>query len=176
MCGCLLSNPHWGPGPQPKHVPGLGIKPATLWFAGRHSVHWATPARAGLAKFINVSTVILLLDHDLCVLQANFWMQAWLPRGETSLGVWIEDVSLSKFTTKFKTIHTSINDGSLDFYRISSISFEGLCIMCKIVDLVTSRKFSNNLSIKWTVFHFVKNCMLDVVFLYMVSTMNNIHA
>ena len=21
MCGCLLRAPHWGPGPQPKHVP-----------------------------------------------------------------------------------------------------------------------------------------------------------
>ena len=25
--------------------PRLGIKPATLWFTGWHSVHWATPAR-----------------------------------------------------------------------------------------------------------------------------------
>ena len=37
--------PHWGPGPQPRHVPWLGIKPVTFWFAGPHSVHWATPAR-----------------------------------------------------------------------------------------------------------------------------------
>ena len=43
--GCLLSTP-WGPGPQPRHVPWLGIEPATLWFTGRHSIHWATPARA----------------------------------------------------------------------------------------------------------------------------------
>ena len=29
-----------------RHVPWLGIKPATLWFSGRCSIHWATPARA----------------------------------------------------------------------------------------------------------------------------------
>ena len=31
---------------QPIHIPWLGIKPATLWFTGQHSIHWATPARA----------------------------------------------------------------------------------------------------------------------------------
>ena len=45
MCGCLLYTPYWGPGPQPRHVPWLGIEPATLWFTGLHSIHWATPAR-----------------------------------------------------------------------------------------------------------------------------------
>ena len=35
MCGCLSRAPYWGPGPQPRHVPGLGIKLATLWFAAR---------------------------------------------------------------------------------------------------------------------------------------------
>ena len=27
-------------------VPWQGIKPATLWFTGQHSIHWATPVRA----------------------------------------------------------------------------------------------------------------------------------
>ena len=46
----------------PRHVPWLGIKPATLWFTGRCSIHWATQARAvcgffkrnylGLQKFL----------------------------------------------------------------------------------------------------------------------------
>ena len=45
--GRLLSHtPYWGPGPQPRHMPWPGIKPATFWFAGLHSTHWATPARA----------------------------------------------------------------------------------------------------------------------------------
>ena len=51
MCGCLLHAPSWGPGRQPRHVPWLGIKPVTLWFAGRPSVHWATAARAGEKSF-----------------------------------------------------------------------------------------------------------------------------
>ena len=32
MCGCLSHGPHWGPGLQPRHVPWLGIEPATVWF------------------------------------------------------------------------------------------------------------------------------------------------
>ena len=47
MCCCCLScAPYWGPRPQPRHVPWLGIEPMTLWSSGRHSIHWATPARA----------------------------------------------------------------------------------------------------------------------------------
>ena len=46
MWGCFSRAPYWGPGPQPRHVPWLGIEPATLWFSGRPSIHWATPARA----------------------------------------------------------------------------------------------------------------------------------
>ena len=45
MCGCLSCTPYWIPGPQPRHVPWLGIKLATLRFSGQHSIHWATPAR-----------------------------------------------------------------------------------------------------------------------------------
>ena len=33
MRGCLLRGLHWGPGLQPRHVPWLGIEPATLWFS-----------------------------------------------------------------------------------------------------------------------------------------------
>ena len=46
MCGCLQCTPYWGPDPQPRHVPWLGIQPATLWFAVQNSLYWATPARA----------------------------------------------------------------------------------------------------------------------------------
>ena len=46
MCGCLSHALQWGPGPQPRPVPWLAIEPATLWFAGQHSIHRATPARA----------------------------------------------------------------------------------------------------------------------------------
>ena len=46
MCGCLSRAPYWGPGPQPRHVPRLGIEPTIPWFAGQCSVYWATPGRA----------------------------------------------------------------------------------------------------------------------------------
>ena len=32
MCGCLSHGTHWGPGPQPRYVPWLGIELVTLWF------------------------------------------------------------------------------------------------------------------------------------------------
>ena len=35
MCGCISWAPYWGPGPQPRHVPWLGMEPVTLSFAGR---------------------------------------------------------------------------------------------------------------------------------------------
>ena len=38
MCGFISHDPHWRPGPQPKHVPWLGIELATLWFAGPCSI------------------------------------------------------------------------------------------------------------------------------------------
>ena len=60
MCGYLLYAPHWGPGLQPRHVPWLGIEPATLCFAGQHSIHWATPARAGIHLFDWVAVVYSL--------------------------------------------------------------------------------------------------------------------
>ena len=55
MCGCLSCTLYRGPGPQPRHVPWLGMELATLWFTGRHSIHWATPARACFA-FLKIYT------------------------------------------------------------------------------------------------------------------------
>ena len=44
---CLLLTPNYqGPGPNPRHMPGLGIEPATFWSAGQHWIHWATSVRA----------------------------------------------------------------------------------------------------------------------------------
>ena len=51
MCGCLSRIPHQGPGPQPSHVPWLGVELATLWFTGWCSIQWATPARARVLKY-----------------------------------------------------------------------------------------------------------------------------
>ena len=46
MCLCLSCAPYWRPDSWLRHVPWLEIQLATLWFAGRRSIHWATPARA----------------------------------------------------------------------------------------------------------------------------------
>ena len=35
----LMCPPNWGPGPQPRHVPRLGIELAALWFVGPCSIH-----------------------------------------------------------------------------------------------------------------------------------------
>ena len=45
MCGC----PSHAPPGDLACNPGLcpAWEPGTLWFAGQHSIHWATPARAG---------------------------------------------------------------------------------------------------------------------------------
>ena len=57
ICGCLLHAPQ--PGPQPRHVPWVGIKPVTLWFSGRCSIHWDTPAWA------HCQNILLLLSFVL---------------------------------------------------------------------------------------------------------------
>ena len=44
LMGCLSYAPSWGPGPQPKHVPRLGIELTTFQFTGCCSIHYATPA------------------------------------------------------------------------------------------------------------------------------------
>ena len=46
MCGCLSRTLPQGTWPATQACALMGIKQATLWFAGWHSNHWATPARA----------------------------------------------------------------------------------------------------------------------------------
>ena len=50
MCGHQLYAPDWGPGPQPRCVPWLGIEP---WLTGWCSIYWATPSRAIVFFLIN---------------------------------------------------------------------------------------------------------------------------
>ena len=71
MCGCLSRTPYWGPGPQPRHVPWLGIEPMALWFAGRHSIHWAAPAGGICLQFESFSAMAfcLLISQMLCSLR-----------------------------------------------------------------------------------------------------------
>ena len=41
-----LTHLYWGPGLKPRHVPWLGMEPATLWFAAR--AQSTEPHRPGL--------------------------------------------------------------------------------------------------------------------------------
>ena len=76
LISCLSHTPNWGPGPQPRLVPSLGIKPATFWFAGRCSVHWATPARAPISFLFLVcfrcSSSSLSVDPEFLSLNLHF--------------------------------------------------------------------------------------------------------
>ena len=52
-CGCLLHDPLTRDlSRNPSMHPRLAIAPVTLWFAGWHSIHWATPAREGTFTFL----------------------------------------------------------------------------------------------------------------------------
>ena len=75
---CLLHAPNWGPGPQPRHVPWLGIELVTLWFTGRHSIHWVTPARVQILIYKdNWATT----QRGQCHGKQN-WMLFSFPRNE----------------------------------------------------------------------------------------------
>ena len=62
-----LARPYWGPDPQPRHVPWLGIELVTLWFTGRHSIHRGTPARA------NFALLYMLIDISSHVSKLFSW-------------------------------------------------------------------------------------------------------
>ena len=68
---CLSHNPNWGPVPQPRHVPWLGIKLATFssfWFTGRHSIHWTTPARViVIFNTVYMAIIRIYLQNDHAV-------------------------------------------------------------------------------------------------------------
>ena len=61
--GCLSHAPSWGPGPQPRHVPWLGIEPVAFQFTGWCLVHWATPAREKYDIFCDVYLIPSLVEH-----------------------------------------------------------------------------------------------------------------
>ena len=62
------THPNQGPNPQPRHVPWLGIKPATVHFVGPCLTNWATPVRANFSKNVlkaNAFKFILWGQHYL---------------------------------------------------------------------------------------------------------------
>ena len=58
MSGCLSCATNWGPGPQPRHMPLLGIEPMTLWFTGWHSIHWAITSQGSLVDSLCALTEV----------------------------------------------------------------------------------------------------------------------
>ena len=94
MYGCLLHDPHWGPGLQSRRVPWVGIKSATFRFAGLHSIPWATPARAKLLTFIfikvmsvfgqkcqnimklNVKTQLISISYPSSISQSSYFQNS----------------------------------------------------------------------------------------------------
>ena len=76
-CVCLSRAPYWGPGPQPRHVPWLGIELMTLWFAGWCSIHWATPARARFS--FSMKILFFFIDHFFAFLEVEYL--EYFPKG-----------------------------------------------------------------------------------------------
>ena len=58
MCSFLSCALYWGPSPQPRPVPWLGIEPATVWLSGQHSP--TEPHQSGLLfDFFNHVHILL---------------------------------------------------------------------------------------------------------------------
>ena len=55
LMGCLSHPSTWGPGPQPRHVPWLGIELANLGFAGWHSIHWGQGSQSNVSLSLCLS-------------------------------------------------------------------------------------------------------------------------
>ena len=97
-----LMPPYWGLGPQPRHMPWLGIEPVTLWFAGGH---WTTePHQPGPYAYFS---------HIILVALWQQWKQGkvWDSASETmALG----PVLVSKLFTICNKISVEIDNKCLE--------------------------------------------------------------
>ena len=80
MCGCLSNAPYWGPGPQPRHVPWLGFKLVTLWFAVLSSIHWAIPVRTAPDLTVSFPFLFDRLGWRIHSLDYNSEVYQWIPQ------------------------------------------------------------------------------------------------
>ena len=100
MCGCLSCGPHWGPGPQPRHVPCLGIQPASLWFAVRAQSSELCQPGLFCPFFFFKDFIYLFLERGegvrkrgretsvcVCLLRAPDWGPGQQPRHVPCLGI-----------------------------------------------------------------------------------------
>ena len=67
--GCLSHALNWGLDLNPGMCPDQeGIQPATFWFTGQHSIHWATPARAYACVYIYIYIYICIYTYIMHLL------------------------------------------------------------------------------------------------------------
>ena len=110
LTGCFSHTPSQRPGPQPRHVPWLGIEPTTLCFSGQHSIHWATSARAVCFVWHNR---VELLDFSVQINENNACCPSSSRKTFPLLSVW-------PFSTQF--LRTSPSDISfMKFFSESSL-------------------------------------------------------
>ena len=88
--GCLLHTFNWVAGPQLRYMPWLGIESATFWFSDRHSIHWATTARAIgcflYVPWLRIDTTTLIYGDDT--------LTNWATGQGTSIHFWRTDFEL----------------------------------------------------------------------------------
>ena len=155
MCGCLSCAPSQGPGLQPRHVPWLGIEPATLWLAGPCSIHWDTPARAYLHFYDSFS----FYCSDGCFLLPylpNHWFDPllhpfhyWFPIIYSSFQVMCLSFLTGSFFCFLSTFYVSYFGGlnlslSLSTLPLSSLSvlITSVWTLCLIIVSILFRLFN----------------------------------
>ena len=74
MCGCFSLALYWEPGLKPRHLLWLRIELVTLWFAGQHSIHWATPDRE---KYIILKVFQFILQKKHSGRRVPFGWRMW---------------------------------------------------------------------------------------------------
>ena len=75
MCGCLLCTSYQGPGPQPRHVPWLGIKLAEP-FGSQASTRSTEPHQPELKHFVK-EPILTSLDRAHWLESGNFCPKVW---------------------------------------------------------------------------------------------------
>ena len=132
MCGCLLHTHHWVPGPQSRYVPWVGIKPATLWFTGWHSIHWTTPARAQVILIPNNQHAKVALFREAHPVPLHDGISSPCPHqgmSHCNISWWTIHHHDSRGKKKFLTVYTK---------SVISIAKVNSCILsCGVVKLST---------------------------------------
>ena len=78
MCGCLSRAPCWGPGPKPRHVPLLGIEPATQPFGSQAGTQSTEPHQPGLTLiFLKPGRSVRTASHGRKRFDNAVWTSLW---------------------------------------------------------------------------------------------------